>query len=202
MTRLQKYLKTDINDDELNQIFEGTLDDLQNIDLNELQDDSDALPQERIDEEAISATFIIAIILGLPSLLKTIVKTFGFFYKKIKKLFGGKEESSVEQKLIEFSDKWHHAYIKVLRQLLRAGGVFKSAGIEEKDKQEKATEVVFYTIIFGFAIHGGFTTAKGIMKIAEHPTHLLHIKHVTMEGILTGIKSKEVTSFIQKMMKA
>ncbi|KXB08935.1 hypothetical protein AKJ59_00280 [candidate division MSBL1 archaeon SCGC-AAA385M02] len=200
MTRLQKYLKMDVND-ELNQIFEGTLDDLQNIDLNEVHDDSSA-PQERIDEEAISATLIVSTILALPSLLKTIIKTFGFFYKKIKKLFGGKEESNVEQKLVELSDKWHHAYIKVLRQLLKTGGVFKSAGIEDKDKQMKATEVVFYTIIFGFAIHGGLATAKGIMKIAAHPTNLLHIKHATLEGVLTSIKSKEVRSFIQKMMKA
>ena len=196
MTRLQNY----ITDSELNQIFEGTLNDLENIDLNEIYSVPDT-EQEKIDE-SISAVFIISIIIALPSLFKTIVKTFGFFYKKIKKLFGGKEESSVEQKLVEFSNKWHRVYVKILRRILKTGGVFKAAGIKDKNKQITATEVVYYTIIFGLAIYGGVATVKGILTILKDTAAISSIKMVTLEGVLTSIKTKEITSFIQKITRA
>ena len=84
---------------------------------------------------------------------------------------------------------------------MRAGGVFKSAGIEDKEKQMKATEVVFYSIIFGFAIHGGIATTKSIMHTAKHIT-LTNIKFATLESVLTGVKTREVTKFIKSIMKA
>jgi hypothetical protein len=79
-------------------------------------------------------------------------------------------------------------------------GVFKSTGIEDKEKQMKATEVVFYTIIFGFAVYGGVATAKSIMHVVNHfnPSHL---NMAALEGVLTSIKSKEVSNFIRGLIK-
>ncbi|MFW6047479.1 MAG: hypothetical protein ACOCP4_06830 [Candidatus Woesearchaeota archaeon] len=78
------------------------------------------------------------------------------------------------------------------------GGVFKAAGIKNKEKQKKASEVVFYTIILGFAIHGGVLTIKSITSMLQH-ANTSHISVTTMEGVLTAIKSKEVKDFITQI---
>lgn len=183
---------------ELDNIFEQGLKELksqevvyENIQLTESQ-------KEQVNEAVVSATFIISLILGAPSLLKAITKALGWIYKKIKKLFGGKEQSAVEDKLVSMLDKWHHSYIVVLRQLLRAAGIFKAAGITDKERQEKATEVVFYTIILGFAIYGGVATTKSILHMVQH-SNLSHAKITTIESVLTAIKSNEVKNFITQV---
>jgi flagellar motor component MotA len=81
------------------------------------------------------------------------------------------------------------------------GGVFKTAGITDKGRQEKATEVVFYTIIFGFAILGGVATGKSILHVAKHMS-LSNISFASLEGVLTSIKSNEVVKFIKSIKSA
>jgi len=195
--RLQDYL----NEDMYISLNQGFYDSLQSLGEMQPIDESHLVNNDRIDEAAISIALIISTILAMPSLIKNLASALGWLWKKIKKLFTGKEEDSVVvQKIIELTDKWHHLYITTLRQILKVAGVFKSAGIEEKEKQEKATEVVFYTIIFGFAIYGGVTTGKGLLKIAKN-MDLQNIKIVGLEGVLTSIKSNEVRTFVRKMMK-
>lgn len=176
----------------MNSLFESIL-----INLKEEKIKREFVEIDRIDE-SVSITLIISVILALPSLLKTISKVFGFFYKKMKKLFGGKEMSRTEELIVKLADKWHHHYIMILRQILKVAGVFKSAGIDEEDKQIKATEVVFYTIIFGFAVHGGIATAKGIWSVVNNISQN-GLNLTILEAVLTAIKSKEIRTFIKKI---
>lgn len=187
-----------IEEDELDKAFQQGLDELKTVEVQEENIELNEKQKRQMNEAVLSVTFIISLILGAPSLIKSITKAIGWVYKKIKKLFGGKEESDVAEKIIQLSEKWHQAYITTLRYVLKMGGVFKAAGMDDKKKQEKATEVVFYTIILGFAIHGGFTTVKSIMKMIEHSS-ASHAHITTMEAVLTAIKSKEVKNFITQL---
>jgi len=99
---------------------------------------------------------------------------------------------------IEISEEIIEVNEETKREL---GGVFKSAGIEDKEKQMRATEVVFYTIIFGFAIHGGVTTGKALLKMVKSAT-LTKVNIATVEGVVTAVKSKEVTQFIKGVMRS
>ena len=202
MSRLLNKLDTYINEEidlSLNEGFDKTLESLK---MSNPIDESHLVVynNDRIDEAAISVTLIISVLLAMPNIIKTIAKSFNFIFNKIKKLFKKdvKEDNGVIEKLIKMTDKWHHAYISTLRQILRMGGVFKSAGIKEKDKQEKATEVVFYTIIFGFAVMGGIATGKSILHVAKHMS-LSNISFASLEGVLTSVKSGEVVKFIKKI---
>lgn len=187
-----------IEEKELDEAFQQGLDELK---ATEVQEEYIQLTEEQkkqMNEAVLSVTFIISLILGAPSLIKAITKAIGWVYKKIKKLFGGKEESKVAERIIQLTEKWHNAYVTALRHILKVGGVFKAAGITDKEKQEKATEVVFYTIILGFAVHGGFTTAQSIIKMIQHSS-TSHAHVTTMEAVLTAIKSKEVKNFIAQV---
>lgn len=187
-----------IEEEELDEAFQQGLNELK---ATEVQEEHIQLTEEQkrqVNEAVLSVTFIISLLLGAPSIIKSIAKAIGWVYKKIKKLFGGKEESKVAEKIIQLTEKWHGAYITALRQVLRMGGVFKAAGIKDKEKQKKATEVVFYTIILGFAVHGGFTTAQSIIKMIEHSS-TSHAHVTTMEAVLTAVKSKEVKNFITQL---
>lgn len=186
-----------INDD-LDNLFAQGLEELKKQEVKEEIIQLTEEQKQQLDEAVISVTFIISLILAAPSIMKGITKALGWVYKKIKKLFGGKEQSSVEDKLVEMIEKWHHSYIVVLRQILRTGGIFKAAGITDKEKQTKATEVVFYTIILGFAIYGGITTASSIINMIKHSS-LSHGHITAAEAALTGIKSKEVKSFLAQL---
>lgn len=201
MSKVSEKLDIYLNEDEnyqLNESFRKTLDTLNE---QEIIDESDKMHYNRglVNEEVISATLIISLILGAPTIIKSITKAFGYIFNKIKKLFKKDKESdkeTVAEKIIKMTDKWHHAYITTLRQILRMGGVFKSAGITDKHRQEKATEVVFYTIIFGFAVLGGIATGKSVLHVAKH-MNLSNISLASLEGALTSIKSNEVVKFIK-----
>ena len=194
--RFYNYLHEDMDT-----VLQQGLNNLQSLEINEEIVEVNEETKQQLNEAAISVTLIVSVILALPSLLSSIAKSIGFIFGKIKKLFGGEDKSTAAEKVINFAEKWHHAYVKTLRQILRMGGVFKSAGITDKEKQMKATEVVFYTIIFGFAVHGGVTTGKSLIKMAKSAT-LTKLNITTLEGIVTAIKSKEVTQFIKGIMRA
>lgn len=187
-----------IEEKELDEAFQYGLDELKNSEVKEEYIQLTEEQKRQMNEAVLSVTFVISLILGAPSIVKAITKAIGWVYKKIKKLFGGKEESKVAERIIQLSEKWHHAYITTLRHVLKMGGIFKAAGIKDKEKQEKATEVVFYTIILGFAVHGGFTTAKSIMHMIQHSS-TSHAHITTMEAVLTAIKSNEVKNFITQI---
>lgn len=189
--KIYKYIGMDYDDIELNEAFETGWKNLKLLKIEE--EDLKSYP---INEEVVSITLIISLMLAAPSLIKNISKAIGFLYKKIRKLFG-KETNDPKslQKLVNFTEKWHHAYIKTIQQILRFAGIFKKVNVTDKKTQEKVAETVFYVIIFGFAIHGGIATVESISH-AIHSSSVGHAQAATMEGVLTSIKTKEIKNFI------
>mgnify|MGYP007131705664 CR=1 FL=1 len=197
--KIENYLSEVEIQHELNEDFRIGLENLKD-ELSITINEEEWVNEERIDEAAITVPIIISTILAAPEVIKTLAKGIGFLYKKIKKLFGGEDESKGAEKIIEMAEKWHKAYIAVIRKALQMGGIFKAAGIKDKDMQKKATEVVFYTIILGFAVHGGVLTVKSFYHALE-TAHLSHIKMATFKSILTHLKAKEVKDFITNLIK-
>ena len=191
--KIDKFINEDYNDIILEKAFQQGYNNL--IKLEETVQEEESL--EPVNE-SLTVSVIISSILGMPGLVKLITKGIGFLYKKLKKTFGGKEESYVEDKLISFCDKWHHMYVNVLHNILKLSGVFKKVKIVDEEKQKKATEVVFYSIIFGFAINAGIATAEGIIHLIKSGG-LHHLGITGLEGVMTAIKSKEVVKFINQI---
>ncbi len=181
------YIKTNFY---LEEAFKQTLKELDNIQLTEKYDDTQL-------QEMFTPTLVISTILALPSMISSIVKAFSFVIKQVRKLFSDStEEFTIVTKLLEFTDKWHHSYIKVIEKILVFSGIFKRLNITDPKIRTLSAEVVFYTIIFGFAIHGGLASAKSVYSMVHHG-NLHHINVATLETVLTSIKSKEVVEFVR-----
>lgn len=157
--------------------------------------------KRQLNEAGVTPVFIIGLVLAAPSVIKMIVKAVGWVIKKIRKLFGKKEdESEAVEKIIEFTEKWHKAYIKVIEKTLQVGGVFRAANIDDKKQREMAAEVIFYTIIFGFAVYSGLASGKIIMNTLQTAS-TKNIEMGIVESIMTAIKSSELKEFIQHITK-
>lgn len=192
--KFYNYLNENI-ENQLDEVFKQGYHNLQSLELREQEFD---FPVNEADP--ISITLIVSTLLAAPSIIESIAKAIGFIYKKIRKLFGKSEdEGKVVEKLIKVSEKWHKSYIAVLRQILRATGVFKQVEVKDKGKQEMITESVFYLIILGFAVHGGIATYQSISYTVSHMS-LGHTKMAAIEGALTHLKSREVKNFISQLI--
>jgi hypothetical protein len=99
--RLQKYLN---EDNTLDTLFKQGCENLQKIQIDDQNIYVSESMRQKLDE-SISVTLIISLILGTPSIIKSISKAIGFLYRKIKKLFGGKDESKAAEKIVEFTEK-------------------------------------------------------------------------------------------------
>ncbi len=146
--------------------------------------------------EAIGATLVISMLLAMPSAIQSLTKAFG---KILRMLFKkGDEEFAVIQRVLDFTEKWHHSYIKLIKGILSITGIFKKTNVTDESAKDKVAEIVFYVIIFGFAVHGGIASAKSIFHMISHSnTH--HIGIASIEAVLTQIKSKEIISFVRKL---
>lgn len=193
--RIEERIDDYLLERELDEAFQMSYNELKSLNIEEQEQVTTP-----VNEAAVSVTLIISTLLAMPSIIENIAKALGFIYKKIRKLFGKSEEDSkAVEKIIKLSEKWHDSYIAVLRQILRMSGVFKQVGVKNKDTQKKITESVFYLIILGFAVHGGFATYKSINAVVAH-AHLGHAKIGVIEGILTHLKAREVKNFISNLI--
>lgn len=171
------------------------------IDPSDIESIDNSVVQE-LQEFVITVPLIIGIILAAPGIIELLAKVFSKLSSAIKKLFKRdttNDSSDISEKILTFAHKWHKLYITLIRKTLSISGIFKKAGITDKSEQKKAAEVVFYTIVFGFAIYGGITTAKGIGSTISKVPAISDIAGISLEGILTAIKSSEVKQFINKL---
>lgn len=160
-------------------------------------EDTSSLEEYKGDSlnESISATLIISMLLALPSAIQSLTKAFG---KILRMLFKrGDEEFTVIQKMLDFTEKWHHSYIKLIKGILNITGIFKKTNVTDEAAKDKVAEIVFYVVILGFAIHGGVASVKSIYSMITH-SHTHHIGITTIETVLTQIKSKEVITFVKE----
>jgi hypothetical protein len=155
--------------------------------------------------EAITTLTIIGILLAMPKVLELFGKGLSKFVLTFKKLFrkgGAKTEEDkvrVAEAIIEFSHKWHKAYIKGIKYLLKMSGVYKKAKIVGDANQEKVAEVIFYVIIAGLALYSGVGAISAFKAAAANAAHGGHLAMGGLESAMAAIKSGEVQQFLQKL---
>jgi hypothetical protein len=158
--------------------------------------------QEELNE-SLGAFAIIGFILALPKVVELFVKGIGKLvavWKKLVKPGQAKgQEEEFAHNIIEFTHKWHKAYVKGLKFILKLSGIFKKAGIEGDAAQDKAAEMLYYTIIAGLAVYSGIGAIgafKGAMTGAAHGGSF---SIAAFEAAMASIKTSEVSAFLGKL---
>jgi hypothetical protein len=131
--------------------------------------------------------------------VKGIGKLVAVWKKLIKPGQAKGQEEEFAHNIIEFTHKWHKAYVKGLKFILKISGIFKKAGIEGDAAQDKAAEMLYYTIIAGLAVYSGIGAIgafKGAMTGAAHGGSF---SIAAFEAAMASIKTSEVTSFLGKV---
>ena len=153
--------------------------------------------------EALGAIGIIGIILAAPKVVELLVKGIGKLVAVWKKLVKPGEAKGQEEEfahnIIEFTHKWHKAYIKGLKWILKISGVFKKAKIEGDAAQDKTAEAIYYTIIAALAVYSGVGAVGAFKGALAGASHGGGFSLAALETAMAGIKSGEVAEFIGKI---
>lgn len=154
--------------------------------------------------EAVTVVAVIGMILAAPKVVELLVKSFQGFINLFKKIFprkGAKTEEEQETtagKIVEFCHKWHRAYVKGLKWILKVTGMFKKAGIESDSEQQRAAEMIYYVLIAALAAYSGISAGVAFKNaIATKSAGELSLG--ALESAMAVIKSGEVASFVGKL---
>ena len=158
--------------------------------------------EEKLNE-SLGAIAIIGFILALPKMVELIVKGIGKIVAVWKKLVKPGEAKGREEEfahnIIEFTHKWHKAYINGLKWILKTSGIFKKAGIVGDEAQFKAAEALYYVIIAGLAVYSGVGAVGAFKTAAQGAAHGGGFSLAAFEAAMASIKSTEVATFIGKL---
>lgn len=154
--------------------------------------------------ESLGAAAIFGMILAAPKVVELLARGLSALIKTFKKFFvkGGakseEEQSQVAKKIIDFTHKWHKAYIKGLNWIFKTSGLYKKANITDATQQLKTATFVYYVIVASLAVYSGIG-AIGAFKTAASSANLGDISLGTLETAMASIKSGEVSQFIAKL---
>ena len=153
--------------------------------------------------EALGAIAILGVLLALPKVVQLIASGVGKLASVWKKLVKPGEakgnEEEFAKKIIEFSHKWHKAYINGIKGLLKLVGAFKKAGIQDDAAQTKAAEVVYYTIIAGLAVYSGVGAVSAFKSALTTAPNAGNFSIAGLESAMAAIKSSEAVEFMRKI---
>ena len=153
--------------------------------------------------EALGAIGVLGIVLAAPKVVELLMKGIGKLVGVWKKLVKPKQAVGQEEEfahnIIEFTHKWHKAYIKGLKWILKISGIFKKAGITDDAAQSKAAEAVYYTIIAGLAVYSGVGAVSAFKAASAGAAHGGGFSLAAIESAMAGIKSQEVVEFLAKV---
>lgn len=155
-------------------------------------------------KESITVVAVVGMILAAPKVVELIVKSFQGVVNLFKKIFPKKgaqtdeEQSAAADKIIEFCHKWHKAYVKGLKWILKVTGMFKKAGIESDSEQQRAAEMIYYVLIAALAAYSGISAGIAFKNaIATKSAGELSLG--ALESAMAVIKSGEVAEFVGKL---
>ena len=169
----------------------------------ELQQDVDQSSPEL--NEALGAVAIVGALLAAPKVVELIVKSFQGVTNLFKKLFKpGQAKSPQDQEemattIIEFTHKWHKAYIKGLKWILKTTGLFRKVGIKDEAQQLKAAEAIYYVLIASLAVYSGVGAVSAFKSAAAGAANGGSFSLGAFEAAMASIKSTEVAEFIGKL---
>jgi len=161
--------------------------------------------------ESVTVLTIIGALLAAPKLIELLAKGFGKLisvFKSIIKPGQAKTEegqSAAVEAIIHFTHKWHKAYIKGVKGLLKITGLFRKAGIKGDAEQERAAALIFYTIVAILAVYSGIGAVSafksGLANVAAQggSAAASDFSLGTFEAAMAAIKSGEVQDFLGKM---
>lgn len=157
--------------------------------------------------EALGAVAIIGAILAAPKIIELITKGISKLVKLFKKLVGVKaaatedERVDTAKRIINFTHRWHKAYIKFFKFLLSVTGILDKAGITKPEDQMKAAEVVYYTVVAGLAVYSGIGAVSAFKTAASTTAGGSEFALGTFEAVMASVKTTEVTEFLTKVFK-
>jgi hypothetical protein len=153
--------------------------------------------------EALGVIGILGIILAAPKVVELFIKGIGKLvavWKKLVKPGQAKgQEEEFAHNIIEFTHKWHKAYIKGLKWILKISGIFKKAGVEGDAAQEKTAEAIYYTIVALLAVYSGVGAVGAFKGAIAGGAHGGSFSLAALETAMAGIKSSEVAEFATKL---
>ncbi len=153
--------------------------------------------------EALGIIGILGVILAAPKIIELFVKGLGKIvsawktYVKPGEAKGNEEEFA--KGIMNFAHKWHKAYIKGIKWILKISGIYKKAGITGDGAQEKAAEMLFYTIIAAMAIWSGIGAGQAFAKAVSGSGGVGNFSLAAFEAAMASIKTAEVTEFMAKL---
>jgi len=169
-------------------------------------------PEDKIEvpelTEVLDPVTLIGLVLAAPKMVEMLAKAFNTVSKKLNKYFKKgpqpqDDETGIAKNIIEFTHKWHSAYIKVLQFALEMFGVFAKAKITNTEDKKKATEMLYYTIIAALAFYSGVSSAvafKKALMAQDIAAASSNFSLASLETAMTKVKSGEVKEFMQKIM--
>ena len=170
---------------------------------NEAEIKADVEQSEERLNESLGIVAIIGFILALPKVIELFVKGIGKIVAVWKKLVRPGEAKGREEEfahnIIEFTHKWHKAYINGLKWILKVSGIFKKAGITDDAAQFKTAEAIYYIIIAGLAIYSGVSAIGAFKAAAQGAAHGGGFSLAAFETAMASIKSTEVATFVGKL---
>jgi len=155
--------------------------------------------------EALGAIAIIGAILAAPKVVELLTKGLSAVIKAFKKIFKPKqakteeEQEGVAQTIVEFTHKWHKAYIKGIKGVLKVSGMFKKVGITDEAQQQKAAEIVYYVIIAIMAFHAGVGAYNAVQGAITGSAHGGSFSLAAFEAAMASVKTAEVVEFSAKL---
>jgi hypothetical protein len=158
--------------------------------------------------ESLTAVTIVGALLAAPKIVellgKGFIKLISVFRKLIKpgQAKTSEGEEAAAEALVHFTHKWHGAYIKGIKGLLKITGLFSKAGIKDDAAQTKAAELIFYTIVAGLAVYSGFGAAAAFKKAIAAKNIAASAGNFSLgsfEAAMAQIKTGEVKDFVGKL---
>ena len=155
--------------------------------------------------ESLTVISIIGILLAAPKVLELVVKSFAKVVRVFKSMFpkgqakNPEQQEDIAHKLIEGLHKWHKAYIKGLKWVLKVTGAFKKAGITDETSQQKAAELVYYTLVACLAVYSGIGAYSAFKGALAGSAHGGSFSLAALEAAMASVKTAEVGEFALKL---
>jgi len=176
-----------------------------------IEQEIEEMPDDKLNEhkqklnEVIGVTAIIGLILALPKLVEITTKAVSKLVKLIKKFTKAdppktkEEQAKWAAKIIDFTHKWHKAYIKAFYYMFKFSGLYKKAGIKDETTRMKVAKIMYYTVIAGLAVSAGIGAIGAFKAGMSQAAHGGEFALGTFEGIMASVKTGEVAEFLGEM---
>ena len=185
---------------ELGAEFDAAQDEIEK-EVEETSDEQVNEVRQKLNE--VGPLTVIGFVMALPKVVELLAKAAEKIIKVMMKITGGKKAKTEEERLkwaaiiIDFTHKWHDLYIKIFYWILKYSGVYKKAGVKNKEEQMKIAKVLYYVVVAALALAAGLGAVTYFKKASvDLATHTGDLSFSAFEAGMAAIKSGEVAEFV------